>query len=208
MKSEIERRVDDVKNRREDIRDQLKTRIAPPSRSSTAARSSPASTSSRLPDTKSTTSSEVKEGGKGKNSATGSGTICVKVHCKNRAEIYFKMTKQTKFERLFKAWSARMDTSPLPSSTSMASGEGGDDLGPQSKSETENKGETAAPSPPDFIYTHNGRPISEDMTVDDVGVEDGDAVVAVELVDLTESVVSVIVGNASSSPSLNAAFQL
>lgn len=184
MKSEIERRVDDVKNRREDIRDQLKTRIAPPSRSSTAARSSPASTSSRLPDTKST-SSEVKEGGRGKNASTGCGTICVKVHCRHRAEIYFKMTKQTKFERLFNAWSARMDTSPLPSSTLTTSG-GGDDVKTQSKSEIENKSETP---PLDFIYTHNGRPISEDMTIDGVGVEDGDTIVAVELVDLTESVV-------------------
>ena len=191
MKSEIERRVDDVKNRREDIRDQLKLRLVPPRRSSTAARSSPASTSSRLTDTKSTSSAEAKEGEKGKNSATGAGIICIKVHCRHRAEIYFKMTKQTKFERLFRAWSARMDTSMLPSTTSAISDGGSGNTKTQPKSETENKSGAALPSrpPPDFIYTHNGRPISEDMTVDDVGVEDGDIIVAVELVDLTKSVV-------------------
>src|ERR1700733_2822822 len=182
MKSEIERRVDDVKNRREDIRDQFKSRLVPPSHSSTAARSSPASTSSRLTDSKSSCS-EAKEGGKSKNTATSNGTIFVKVHCKHRAELYFKMTEQTKFARLFKAWSARMDMSAPPNTSAIAEEK------IQSKPEVENKDETATPSPPDFIYTHNGRPISPDMTVDDVGVEDGDIIVAVELVDLTESVV-------------------
>jgi len=75
-----------------------------------------------------------------------------------------------------------MDTSTPPSNTSAAA-----DEKIQSTSEVENKGEIL--SPPDFMYTHNGHPISPDMTVDDVGVEDGDIIVAVELVDLTESVV-------------------
>lgn len=58
------------------------------------------------------------------------------------------------------------------------------------KTQSQSASSSSSSSFPNFIYTHNGRPLAEDLTVDEVGVEDGDTIVAVEMVDLTESVVS------------------
>lgn len=184
MKSEIERRVDDVKNRREDIRDQLKSRLTSPSVPSSPASTRPSylppTSSRKLPSSSSADSSDKKS-----NEAKSKEPVTLKVVCKYRAELYFKMTRQTKFDKLFKAWSSRMDfnnTSNYSSTNSRSNsasedGDEYDDLVPMN-------GKTDGGAA--FVYTHNGRPIGEEMTVDDVGVEDGDTIVAVELVDLTE----------------------
>lgn len=37
-----------------------------------------------------------------------------------------------------------------------------------------------------FIFTHNGRSIESDQSPEDLGMEDGDEILAVELMDLTE----------------------
>jgi hypothetical protein len=38
-----------------------------------------------------------------------------------------------------------------------------------------------------FIFTHNGRTLDDDQTSEDVGIEDKDEILAVELMDLTEN---------------------
>lgn len=219
MKSEIERRVDDVKNRREDIRDQLKSRLRPHPPLSASGRLNGISSTTK-PYTPSSTTSAAN--GKGKAtapsndnntppaSATGTaapvangGTLCVKVVCRYRAELYFKMTRQTKFERLFKVWASRMDlpppavanldddkTAPGGTTTSgkKASAASSATPAPQPSSTSapaspQQHVPLPTPNHPDFIYTHNGRPLADDLTVDDVGIEDGDTIVAIELVD-------------------------
>lgn len=72
-----------------------------------------------------------------------------------------------------------VDPTSKSNSTSEDSDEHDDGVQPNVKTRPESSG-------PTFIFTYNGRPISEDMTVDDVGIEDGDTIVAVEMVDLTE----------------------
>lgn len=37
-----------------------------------------------------------------------------------------------------------------------------------------------------FVFTHNGRSVEPDTTPEDEGMEDGDEIVAVELMDLTD----------------------
>jgi hypothetical protein len=37
-----------------------------------------------------------------------------------------------------------------------------------------------------FIFTHNGRSVDSDQTPEEAGMEDGDEILAVELMDLTE----------------------
>ena len=46
--------------------------------------------------------------------------IVVRVVCKYRAELYFKISRKTKLARLFNAWTERMETNVLPSSSSSA----------------------------------------------------------------------------------------
>ncbi|KAF8314438.1 hypothetical protein DL93DRAFT_2058080 [Clavulina sp. PMI_390] len=127
------------------------------------------------------------------NGATTADTnqaICIKIMCRYRAELYFKITRHTKFERLFKAWASRMDT------TTTASTNGAPPPTKKGTSATvtpPNPPPTSVPPktpPPAFIYTYNGRPLGDDLTLDDVGMEDGDTIIAVEMVDLTEAVAS------------------
>lgn len=231
MKSEIERRVDDVKNRREDIRDQLKSRLRP-----TLPLTASARLNGMMPSAaKAPASSSVVGAANGKTKTTGppndtnpapasatssttpaanGGTLCVKVVCRYRAELYFKMTRQTKFERLFKVWASRMDLPPpasatidedkaasgdttakkkTPSTTSATSAQPPSSTHAPASSLPRQEQQVALPTPnhPDFIYTHNGRALADDLTVDDVGIEDGDTIVAIELVDLTENAVSI-----------------
>lgn len=112
--------------------------------------------------------------------------IVVKVVCRYRAELFFKISRKTKLSRLFNAWTDRMDRN------------GG-------KKESKGSGETTGVNPPlngplkpehsaslngqpsmQFIFTHNGRSVEADQTPEDAGMEDGDEILAVEMMDLTE----------------------
>ncbi|KAH8835535.1 hypothetical protein DL96DRAFT_1574594 [Flagelloscypha sp. PMI_526] len=97
--------------------------------------------------------------------------IVVKVVCRYRAELFFKISRKTKLSRLFNAWTDRME-----------------------KSEGQKGGEDEATNPPSttpaisemqFIFTHNGRSIAADQTPEDANMEEGDEIVAIELMDLT-----------------------
>lgn len=43
----------------------------------------------------------------------------------------------------------------------------------------------SGPSSMAFMYTHQGRALEADMTVEEAGIEDADEILAVELMDLT-----------------------
>lgn len=114
--------------------------------------------------------------------------IVVKVVCRYRAELFFKISRKTKLSRLFNAWTERMEgverklKAAADTASKMAPVVGHVTLdGVKSKAEPSN----GAPSM-QFCFTHGGRPVEAEQTPEEAGIEDGDEVVAVELMDLTE----------------------
>jgi hypothetical protein len=119
--------------------------------------------------------------------------IVVKVACRYRAELFFKISRKTKLSRLFNAWTDRME--------STAGGKKGDGKGPSTgdgggtqpnksaKSDAVSTCPTGSPvsgQTMQFIFTHNGRSVEAEQTPEETGMEDGDEILAVELMDLTE----------------------
>jgi hypothetical protein len=103
--------------------------------------------------------------------------IVVKLVCRYRAELCFKISRKTKLSRLFRAFTDRMEDP----------GKKVDGNNTISKVEaTKDQTSVAKPSI-QFIFTHNGRTLDDDQTSEDVGIEDKDEILAVELMDLTEN---------------------
>lgn len=110
--------------------------------------------------------------------------IVVKVVCKYRAELFFKISRKTKLSRLFNAWTERMEgvnngnqtMAPNANSTSATSKKDTSADGPD--------GGRVSP-PMAFIFTYMGRTIEPDQTPEDAGMDDGDDILAVEMMDLT-----------------------
>jgi hypothetical protein len=109
--------------------------------------------------------------------------IVVKVNCRYRAELFFKISRKTKVSRLITSWTERMEC---------AGGKlGGDtkEIGSQNGSETASLPHSGSPSsnsPIQFIFTFNGRSIEANQTFEEIGIDDDDEILAVELMDLTE----------------------
>ena len=116
--------------------------------------------------------------------------IVVKVICRYRAELFFKISRKTKFVKLFAAWTDRMETcgggtgggsgkkasEPNKTSSRLVNGVPGAPVATPS---------SAFPSAT-FIFTHSGRQVDAEQTPEEAGMEDGDEILAVELMDLTE----------------------
>lgn len=115
--------------------------------------------------------------------------ILVKVSCRYRAELFFKISRKTKLSKLFGAWTERMErTGHGVTSVSKKV----DGVAPASGTNVDPGSEDVVPpsfSVPamQFVFTHNGRSVDADMTPEEAGMEDGDEILAVELMDLTES---------------------
>ncbi|KAI3621813.1 hypothetical protein WG66_015689 [Moniliophthora roreri] len=104
--------------------------------------------------------------------------IVVKVVCRYRAELFFKISRKTKLSKLFNAWTDRMEK------TGGKKAEGKETGQPVN---TGPKPEGSSPNPAmQFIFTHGGHSVDADMTPEEAGMEDGDEIMAVELMDLTE----------------------
>jgi len=132
--------------------------------------------------------------------------IVVKVICKYRAELYFKISRKTKFSRLFHAWTDRMDSAmalgaglgAANATTVGTTGKGGRQL-----FSSDRVNGTANPDSPkggpdvvQFIFSLGGRTLEPDQTPEEVGMEVGDEILAVELMDLTEGLgTEVVVGD-------------
>ncbi|CDO73002.1 hypothetical protein BN946_scf185007.g56 [Trametes cinnabarina] len=130
--------------------------------------------------------------------------IVVRVVCKYRAELYFKISRKTKLSRLFNAWTERMETNVTGGASSaagasMVSSTGNGSSGKKSGSPQmngTNKADAASTSGASsssggassmqFIFSHGGRTLEPDETPEEAGIEDGDVILAVELMDLTE----------------------
>jgi hypothetical protein len=109
--------------------------------------------------------------------------IVVKVVCRYRAELFFKISRKTKLSRLFNAWTDRMESNGGKKVVG-----GGQKTNGSVKSEaasTQVVG-SATTATMQFVFTHNGRAVEADQTPEEAGMEDGDEILAVELMDLTE----------------------
>ena len=108
--------------------------------------------------------------------------IVVRVVCKYRAELYFKISRKTKLARLFNAWTERMEANISSSTTStVVTGKKGSPL----VNGTSTSGAVSSSSM-QFIFSHGGRTLEADQTPEEAGIEDGDVILAVEMMDLTE----------------------
>ncbi|KAI9057736.1 hypothetical protein FKP32DRAFT_1762202 [Trametes sanguinea] len=130
--------------------------------------------------------------------------IVVRVVCKYRAELYFKISRKTKLSRLFNAWTERMETNVAGAGSSAAGastvsstgngssgkkGSGSPQLNGTIKSDaasTSGTSSSGGASSMQFIFSHGGRTLDADQTPEEAGIEDGDVILAVELMDLTE----------------------
>jgi hypothetical protein len=115
--------------------------------------------------------------------------IVVKVVCRYRAELFFKISRKTKLTKLFAAWTDRMETNGAGGGKNTATGE------PNGTSKLVNgivaptagaSASSAGCLGPIFIFTHSGRRVDAEQTPEEAGMEDGDEILAVELMDLTE----------------------
>jgi len=150
--------------------------------------------------------------------------IVVKVVCRYRAELFFKISRKTKLSRLFGAWTERMETGvgvgpgmgaglgltlgkrgdvgvggKVPAAAAQPNGTAKTDAASTGSSSSSGSGSNSSGSVSgpntssssqsmQFIFTHNGRSVDSDQTPEEAGMEDGDEILAVELMDLTEDV--------------------
>ncbi|KAF8808107.1 hypothetical protein BYT27DRAFT_7211700 [Phlegmacium glaucopus] len=116
--------------------------------------------------------------------------IVVKVNCLYRAELFFKISRKTKLSRLMTSWTERMEHTGGqlgPRDTKVDEGIGSMNGFVQSEAaSTQRSGSPTSNSPMQFIFTFNGRRVEEDQTPEEIGIDDGDEFLAVELMDLTE----------------------
>jgi hypothetical protein len=118
--------------------------------------------------------------------------IVVKVVCRYRAELFFKISRKTKLVKLFAAWTDRMETGG--NGGCGGGGGSGKKAGEPTRTSRLVNGVPGAPvaspsstgSGANFIFTHSGRQVEAEQTPEEAGMEDGDEILAVELMDLTE----------------------
>ncbi|KIY73488.1 hypothetical protein CYLTODRAFT_386580 [Cylindrobasidium torrendii FP15055 ss-10] len=101
--------------------------------------------------------------------------IVVKVVCRYRAELFFKISRKTKLTKLFNAWTERMEQGGKPGSQVNGTADAAST-------------HSATASTMHFIFSHNGRTVESDQSPEDLGMEDGDELLAIELMDLTECI--------------------
>jgi hypothetical protein len=105
--------------------------------------------------------------------------IVVKVVCRYRAELFFKISRKTKLSRLVTAWTLRMEINggrKIDASTPI------EGILPSGKLDPNNPPKTEM----QFLFTHRGRRIDPDQTPEELGMEEGDEILAVEMMDLTQ----------------------
>jgi len=106
--------------------------------------------------------------------------IVVKVLCRYRAELYFKISRKTKLSRLIESWTERMEG--IAGNGSESNGSGID----ANANDTSHSKSSSSTGRIQFIFTYNGRMLDGEQTPEDVGIEEGEEIIAVEYMDLTE----------------------
>jgi hypothetical protein len=124
--------------------------------------------------------------------------IVVKVICRYRAELFFKISRKTKLVKLFAAWTDRMETGGIGGGGGGCGGGGGGKKAGEPNAPSSRSVNGVVPGAPagaspssagsgaNFIFTHSGRQVDAEQTPEEAGMEDGDEILAVELMDLTE----------------------
>ena len=114
--------------------------------------------------------------------------IVVKVVCKYRAELFFKISRKTKLSRLFNAWTERMESNAKKGESNTKSQPLGASVAASSQVNGTSSSHSTPPSSSSmqFIFSHGGRTLEADQTPEEVGMEEGDEILAVEIMDLTE----------------------
>jgi hypothetical protein len=105
--------------------------------------------------------------------------IVVKVVCRYRAELFFKISRKTKMARIMTAWTLRMELErekKLDPENSVIEG-----ILHTGRLDPNN----LPPTEIQFLFMHNGRRIDPESTAEENGMEEGDEIVAIELMDLT-----------------------
>ena len=112
--------------------------------------------------------------------------IVVKVNCRYRAELFFKISRKTKVSRLISSWTERMEFAggKLGGDTKEIGSKNG--FVPSETASTQHSSSPPSNSPMQFIFTFNGRSIEANQTFEEIGIDDDDEILAVELMDLTE----------------------
>lgn len=105
--------------------------------------------------------------------------IVVKVVCRYRAELYFRISRKTKLARLFNAWAERMSGGP-PNPRQ----------GPKKVVDGKIDGMDVQVAQPgvkgaQYVFTHSGRAMDAEQSPEEASIEDGDEILVVELMDLT-----------------------
>jgi len=110
--------------------------------------------------------------------------IVVNVVCRYRAELFFKISRKTKLVKLFAAWTDRMETGGGGKKTVESNGPSKlvNGIVPGALGQIAGSASSGA----NFIFTHSGRQVDAEQTPEEAGMEDGDEILAVELMDLTE----------------------
>ncbi|KAL5533653.1 hypothetical protein ACEPAG_113 [Sanghuangporus baumii] len=135
--------------------------------------------------------------------------IVVKVVCKYRAELFFKINRKMKLSRLMDAWTERMEGSTSPSlsrkaigkgntaasnglSTPNGAGKGNDTASIKSDASIQSGGAVngavagaATSARMTFEFFHQGRTLDPEVTIEEAGIESQDEILAVEFMDLT-----------------------
>lgn len=112
--------------------------------------------------------------------------IVVKVVCRYRAELFFKISRKTKLSRLFNAWTDRMETTDGRKPEVKGRLVNGSAKSDAASTHGAGSSAAAVELSLDFLFTHNGRGIDAEQTPEEAGIEDGDEILAVELMDLTD----------------------
>ncbi|KLO09273.1 hypothetical protein SCHPADRAFT_907914 [Schizopora paradoxa] len=114
--------------------------------------------------------------------------ILVKISCKYRAEVFFKVGRKKRLSALFDVWTNRMesqDSPPLRKTNSNGSSTQVNGA-PSLKSDAASIQSTTSSCPPlSFIFTHQGRTLDPSFSIAEAGIEDGDELIAIEMMDLT-----------------------
>lgn len=112
--------------------------------------------------------------------------IVVKVVCRYRAELFFKISRKTKLAKLFGAWTDRMETRTSEGKKNGEPPGGGASKLTNGVARNAPAKSASAGSGTNFIFTHGGRQVDAEQTPEEAAMEDGDEILAVELMDLTE----------------------
>ncbi|KAG8899032.1 hypothetical protein FRB99_006969 [Tulasnella sp. 403] len=122
-----------------------------------------------------------------------SPNIVVKVVCRYRAEMLFKISRKSKLSLLFNAWTERMED---PSNSRMDKNSRRVDSNRKANAGPKDEGKAKAadgdpPKPKEsaqFLFWHLGKSIDADHTPEELDMEGGDEILAVEIMDLTEDI--------------------